>query len=167
MTESHQGMAMGVLARLLRDAGHDVNEFLLLNLHDAAIAERWTAHEVQVHVQAGVELADLEESIRLSRGAEPGLQSLGEFASGVYRAAFATAKVQSKALTEHRRKLVLSHPDLAAKLCSYVVGYSKAENWNGWIPPELDSYGARSDSPRRAALVAILAEAELRTEEAP
>lgn len=157
----HQGMSLQVLERLVRDAGHDIDPGGLADLHDAAVAERWTAHELQLHLMAGVALDDLEENIRVARHpAEPGLQSLGDIAGGGYGAMFAMAKVQSKADSERRRKLVLSHPDLAKELCSFVIGYSKPENWNGWIPPELDSYGALNDSPRRAALVRLVAEAE-------
>lgn len=76
-------------------------------------------------------------------------------------------KRRSKGLSQARRALVLKHPDLAAQLCSSLIGYSKPENWNGWIPPELlapDASGnaAKNDSHRRAALVRLVAEAQAR-----
>lgn len=86
------------------------------------------------------------------------------------------ARDQSKKDSAARRALVLRHPDLAQKLCSQLIGYSRPENWNGWIPPATVpdmSAGAEgpttsgpgympNDSPRRAALVALVAEAERR-----
>jgi hypothetical protein len=61
------------------------------------------------------------------------------------------------------RKAVLAHPDLAERLTRPLLGYSKPEQWNGFVPPE--QFGQQiNDSPRRAALVAILDEAFARDE---
>lgn len=74
----------------------------------------------------------------------------------------ATEHKQRRDEIARRRELILSHPDLAARLTEAPLGYAKPEQWNGYIPPELWN-GVRNDSPRRAALVEILAEAEGRT----
>ncbi|MFB7899894.1 hypothetical protein ACFC1B_26600 [Streptomyces xiamenensis] len=60
-----------------------------------------------------------------------------------------------------RRALVLSHPDLAARLCERPIGHSDPEMWNGFVPPEMWQQ-QRNDSPVRAALLEIIAEAERR-----
>jgi hypothetical protein len=62
------------------------------------------------------------------------------------------------------RELVLSHPDLAAKLCEPPLSYSKPANWNGFVPPDLFN-GERNNSPYREALAAIVAEAMERSAE--
>ncbi len=59
------------------------------------------------------------------------------------------------------RAMVLAHPDLAAKLCQPPLSYQRPEQWNGFVPPEYFN-GRPNDSPRRAALVAIIAEAQSR-----
>lgn len=59
------------------------------------------------------------------------------------------------------RAMVLSHPDLAARLCAPPLDYKRPDQWNGFIPPEYFN-GHFNDSPRRAALVEICAEAESR-----
>jgi hypothetical protein len=56
------------------------------------------------------------------------------------------------------RELVLSHPDLAAKLCQPPLNFTKPTNWNGFVAPDLFN-GERNDSPYRKALAAIVAEA--------
>jgi hypothetical protein len=81
-------------------------------------------------------------------------------------ALFRGEKSRSKARSKERRRLVLAHEDLRKALCAPLIGYSRPENWNGWIPPESDSSGARNDSSRRAALVALVAEAERRAQAA-
>lgn len=62
---------------------------------------------------------------------------------------------------EDLRGLVLAHPDLAERLTIWPVGYTAAQNWNGYIPPLMTcaEAGRRNDSARRAALIAIVAEA--------
>jgi hypothetical protein len=87
-----------------------------------------------------------------------------------------------------RRARVLKHPDLAKRLTELPIGYAKASQWNGWVPPQVidleatrevlrDGKGFRNphgrlalgerqnDSPRRAALVDIAAEAWRREQE--
>ncbi len=68
--------------------------------------------------------------------------------------------VADMALHEGRR-LVLSHPDLAARLCEPALGYQRPEQWNGFVPPEIFN-GEHNLSPRLEALAAIVAEAEAR-----
>lgn len=60
-----------------------------------------------------------------------------------------------------RRAMILRHPDLAAKLAELPLGPASPEQWTGAIPPELFN-GVRNDSPRRPAILALLAEAERR-----
>jgi hypothetical protein len=59
---------------------------------------------------------------------------------------------------EERRERVLGHPDLAARLTEEPIGYGRPEQWNGFVPP-LVWNGQFNDSPRRAALAEICAEA--------
>lgn len=63
------------------------------------------------------------------------------------------------------RRAVLGHHDLAAKLTQPPLDYALADQWNGFVPPELWN-GQVNDSPRRAALVELVDEA-LRRNEAP
>lgn len=58
-----------------------------------------------------------------------------------------------------RRTLVLSRPDLARRLTQPPLNYTQPEQWNGYLPPEHYN-GMVNDSPRRAALVDIIAAAE-------
>jgi hypothetical protein len=57
-----------------------------------------------------------------------------------------------------RRARVLAHPDLAELLTVREVGYARPEQWTGYIPPATWN-GEHNDSPRRATLTAIAAEA--------
>ena len=82
-------------------------------------------------------------------------------------ALWAAAKLEAKRVCQARRALVLHYPDLADQLKSNLIGYSRPENWNGYIPPEYDpprrdGTVPLNDSPRRAALVALVEEAERR-----
>ena len=63
---------------------------------------------------------------------------------------------------KHRRGLVLAHADLAAKLTEPPLSFSSPEKWTGYIPPALTAEGAINPSPVRAALAALIAEAEKR-----
>jgi hypothetical protein len=81
-----------------------------------------------------------------------------------------------------RRERVLRYPDLAKRLTERPVGYARPDQWNGFVPPATVNAGsyeevlhavsgrpngkgrracgqAGNDSPRRAALVAVAAEA--------
>lgn len=69
---------------------------------------------------------------------------------------------ETRARIARNRDLILGHPDLAEHLTRPPLGYTRPDQWNGFIPPELFD-GARNDSPRRAALVELLTEAEART----
>jgi hypothetical protein len=65
---------------------------------------------------------------------------------------------EAKTRTAANRAAVLAHPDLAEKLTEPPLGYAVAEQWNGGIPAETFN-GGHNDSPRRAALAAIVEEA--------
>jgi hypothetical protein len=56
------------------------------------------------------------------------------------------------------REAVLAHPDLAERLTQPPLDYAQPSQWNGFVPPEQFN-GQNNDSPRRAALVAIVDEA--------
>lgn len=78
------------------------------------------------------------------------------------------AQATSRAENARRRALVLKHPDLAARLCEPPLRHTTPEHWTGYIPPAYDAIalsGAQpiNTSPARAALVALLTEAEART----
>lgn len=60
-----------------------------------------------------------------------------------------------------RRASVLRYPDLAKKLTEEPHCWTKPERWNGYIPPALWNQ-APNKSPQRAALLALVAEAERR-----
>jgi hypothetical protein len=88
---------------------------------------------------------------------------------------------EGRALTQERRARVLAYPDLAARLCQAPLGFARPQQWNGYVPPRMGQYaepellrsssghpnrhGHRTDpeqlndSPRRAVLVSICAEA--------
>jgi len=66
-----------------------------------------------------------------------------------------------RAKDDARKRLVLQYDDLAVAL-KQAHGLSSPDKWNGRIPPELLPSGARNPSPIRAALLAIVAEAERR-----
>ncbi len=57
------------------------------------------------------------------------------------------------------REAVLAHPDLAERLTQQPIGYVRPDQWNGFVPPETFPDKVLNDSPRRAALVAIVDEA--------
>lgn len=78
------------------------------------------------------------------------------------------AQAAGRAENARRRGLVLRHPDLAERLTQPPIGHTTPEHWTGYIPPAYDAetYGGGqpiNTSPARAALVALLAEAEART----
>lgn len=60
-----------------------------------------------------------------------------------------------------RRAAVLAHPDLAARLTREPIGYARADQWNGYIPPETYN-GSHNRSPRRTALLELVTEARAR-----
>ena len=62
------------------------------------------------------------------------------------------------------RAVVLRFPDIAAKLTEFPMSYARPEQWTGFIPPKWvtaphGSGWVLNDSPSRAALLAIHAEA--------
>lgn len=164
-SEHYTGIAMSVLARLLRAHG-PVDGDDLLAFYDVAITERWNAHEIQTQLSDGeFTPAALGERIRQARQDrdEPALAPPSQpVTTETFMRLFAEAAEKSRVDSARRRELVLKHPDLRDQLVGYLIGYSKPENWNGWIPPATDAKGARNNSPRRAALIALVAEAERR-----
>ena len=60
-----------------------------------------------------------------------------------------------------RRALILRHPDIATRLTKQPLNFTAPEYWNGSLPPELWNQ-VRNDSPRRPALLEMVAEAEKR-----
>lgn len=94
-----------------------------------------------------------------------------------------TKVAEAHDVAQARRRRVLAHPDLAAALTRWPVGYDRAEDWRGYVPPrEWGEVGAdpvttkdengqtivvgwrerparTNESPYRVALVAISAEA--------
>ena len=66
--------------------------------------------------------------------------------------------------TAEQRAVVLRFPDIAAKLTEFPMSYARPEQWTGFIPPKWvtaphGSGWVLNDSPSRAALLAIHAEA--------
>ncbi len=71
-------------------------------------------------------------------------------------------KQERAAEIAERRARVLQYPDLAQRLTERPLSFAKPEQWNGFVPPKTvpteEGYKL-NDSPTRAALVAICAEA--------
>lgn len=77
------------------------------------------------------------------------------------------ARANAHAENARRRALVLRHPDLAARLCEPPIRHTTPEHWTGYVPPAHDAPGVGgglplNTSPARAALGALVAEAEAR-----
>jgi hypothetical protein len=66
---------------------------------------------------------------------------------------------EQRAQLARDRALVLAQPDIAKRLTEAPLGYARPEQWNGFVPPEIWN-GARNDSPRRAALLEIIDDAQ-------
>lgn len=75
-----------------------------------------------------------------------------------------TTAAEARQACRRRRGLVLAHPDLAARLCKQPIGYAQPEQWTGYIPPETWN-GQHNNTPRRAALLALVEAAEQRAKE--
>lgn len=69
---------------------------------------------------------------------------------------------ERRQLSESRRARVLAHPDLAIKLTAAPLDYTEPGRWSGYVPPRMWAEQL-NNSPRRAALVDICAEAAKRT----
>lgn len=75
-----------------------------------------------------------------------------------------SAAQQAARDSAEQRRMILEFPDLAAKLCQPPLGYKQPEQWTGYIPPRWDATSEDNvvkpnDSPRRAALLALLEQA--------
>lgn len=60
--------------------------------------------------------------------------------------------------SQNNKARVKAHPDLAERL-RRSLGYSRFEQWSGFVPPGHDPDGRPNNSPVRAELVVILREA--------
>lgn len=84
------------------------------------------------------------------------------------RKRFADAVQAGRRTAAHQRDQVLAHPDLAAQLVRR-LGYQRPDQWNGYVPPRWFESGGitgerwiPNDSPARAVLVELVAEAAAR-----
>lgn len=67
----------------------------------------------------------------------------------------------AQAENARRRKLVRRHPDLADRLTQKPGPHSSPERWSGYVSPDTWN-GAANNSPERALIAEIVAEAERR-----
>ncbi|OZM74013.1 hypothetical protein CFN78_06920 [Amycolatopsis antarctica] len=79
--------------------------------------------------------------------------------SGPHAEMIGDATAEAKQRSEERRERVLRHPDLASQLTAMPGPYRDPRTWNGYVPPSHDAYNRPNDSPRRAVLVRLCAEA--------
>lgn len=86
-----------------------------------------------------------------AKHADPGAY---EAAGALWRRQFAETQARMK----RQKAAVLANPDLAERLTMSPLDFAKPEQWNGGIPTETFN-GGNNDSPRRAALAAIVEEA--------
>lgn len=86
---------------------------------------------------------------------------------GDIREALRSLQDDAHAACQRNRRMVLAHPDLAKQLTALPCAFSRPEIWTGYIAPKYlcGRYGEAviNDSPYRAQLVALVAEAERRT----
>lgn len=73
-------------------------------------------------------------------------------------------RTAAHAENKRRRTLVLRYPDLAEQLKKPPHRHTTPQDWTGYIPPATDCTGAINTTPCRAALLALVAEAEQRAE---
>ncbi len=198
--QPYQGMTRGVIAALLAmaqayDRRMTLEDADILAYHDVAVTYRWTAHEMETAIrkwggdrgqEEWLDPSTLNRLIRTARqdalmrqpvatafGPKVAEETVRQRVMALYREQAAEAKRTCQA----RRTMVLKHDDLRMALCAPTVGYERAEQWNGFIPPAtIPSAGEgatgpttdpgtgfqRNTSPRRQALLAIVAEAEKR-----
>ena len=191
---AHHVMGMPQVSRLLGMIaafdGRTSGESELHAWHEIATRGRWTYDEAREQVLKHFELDEsgwlmpgrintmirMARQDRLSRRPVAPLDGTADAAyekdlvrdRSAIMALWEAARLESKERSQRRRELVFKHPDLAKQLLSNLIGYSRPENWNGWIPPATvaarDGY-VPNDSPRRAALVALVEEAERREAE--
>ena len=202
MTENtpYQGMSASVMAELLTliqayDRNFVPDELDVKAFRKVAIDFRWTHHEAQAAIHAWgadhpegqrLDASLLNRLIRTARQEallrKPIATAFGaKFAEETARqrimAIYKQEALLSRGRSQRRRKLVLSHPDLAELLTHPTIGYTRPDQWNGWIPPATvpddspnptpgpttDGPGyVTNDSPRRAALIELVEEAERR-----
>lgn len=63
----------------------------------------------------------------------------------------------ARSICDQRKEMVMRHPDIARRLVTE-LGYASPGQWNGFIPPSHFN-GSPNNSPRRAALLEIEADA--------
>ena len=63
--------------------------------------------------------------------------------------------VANRETATERRERVLRHDWAAQEICA-VLGLSRAENWNGYVPPLYDGNGVLNTSAQRRGTVDIL-----------
>jgi len=84
---------------------------------------------------------------------------------GDWKAYRRAVRSEAMAVCTIRKTAVLAHPDLAEKLTENPCAFSRPELWSGYVPSatvELKHSQRANDSPYRAQLVAIVAEAQIR-----
>lgn len=64
-------------------------------------------------------------------------------------------------MSQTDRDLVLSYPDLADQLTKRPLSFPEPKAWNGYVPPDTFN-GQHNNSPRREALLALIAAAHHR-----
>lgn len=64
----------------------------------------------------------------------------------------------SDSACQAERERVLRHPEVAIRLTQPPISYARAEQWNGYVPPEMWRE-RHNDAPQRAALLSIIAAA--------
>jgi hypothetical protein len=203
-TEHYQGMTRPVVARLLAMAQAYDRRFIpeeadVLAFHDVAVTHRWTAHEMEIAIrkwggdrgqEEWLDPSTLNRLIRTARQdammRQPVATAFGptmaeETVRQRVMALYRDAAQDAKAECARRRAMVLKHEDLKAALCAPTVGYTRADQWNGFIPPptipspgegatgpttETGTGFMKNMSPRRQALILIVEEAERREKEA-
>lgn len=177
-TELYQGMSKAVMAKLLAyiaalDPRQEVGVAQVEAWHPIAVEYHWTYPEAEVQARkffannttgGFLDVGKLNGMIRaarqdrMSREAAPTTAPTAASRVGIVDA-WVAAKDASKRESANRRTLVLKHEDLRAALTKRPLEFPRPEDWSGWIPPELTAAGARNTSPRRLALLALVAEA--------
>jgi len=97
--------------------------------------------------------------VTFRRKGEPGIPGDIKLMQELAIRAMRLGQVEIEVTTNaERRRAVLAHPDLAARLTEPPLAYSDPSRWTGYIPPEMWQQ-LPNRSPRRTALVEIYEEA--------